>query len=73
MAAVKDGSVSIAESDMLDLVSVRNVLKQVTVLPEGGLEKEVVKCPLPQSMLMEDRFPSRLQPFVSEVAIDYTM
>ena len=42
MAAVKDGSVDIAESDMLDLVSVRNVLKQVTVLPEGGLEKEVV-------------------------------
>ena len=69
MAAAMDG---IEEEDMLDLMSVKNTLKQATVSSGGVADEERVKIPLPQSWLMEDSFPARLRPFVSEVAIKNT-
>ena len=69
MAAVMDGS---EEEDMLNLMSVKNTLKKVTVLLTGVADEERVKIPLPLPRLMEDDFPTRLQLFVSEVAIKNT-
>lgn len=53
MAAVKDGSASFAREDILDVMSLKNVSKNVMVLLEDMIEKEVVKFFLPQLMLME--------------------
>ena len=66
MAAGMDG---LAEEDMLDLMSVKKTLRQATVSSGGVADEETLKIPLPQSLLMEDNFPARLRPFVSEVAI----
>jgi len=43
----------------------------ILALP-SSIEEEVVKCPLWQSMLMENRYPARLLPFVSEVSMKST-
>ena len=69
MAAGMEGSVKISEEAMLDLMSVKKTLKQVTVSSSGVSDAETVKIPLPQLLLMEDNFMARVQPFVSKVAI----
>ena len=56
MAAAMDGS---DEEDMLDLMSMKNTLKQATVLSGGVANEEPLKIPLPQSVLVEDNFPAR--------------
>ena len=65
MAAAMDGS---EEEDMLDLISVKKTLKQVSVSSSGVVNKEMVKIPLPQLLLMEDNFPARLQLFGGKLA-----
>lgn len=75
MAAVKDGSLRMSREDMLDVTSVKNVLRQAMVSSCGVSiddDEAAVKCPLRRSMLIEDHYPSRLRPFVSEVGIKKT-
>ena len=54
MAAAMDG---FEEEDMLDLMSMKNTLKQVMVFSTGAADEvERVKIPLSQSLRMEDDF-----------------
>jgi hypothetical protein len=43
---VKDGSVSIAQEDMLGIKYAKNDLKQVILMSDEATKGEVVKCPL---------------------------
>ena len=55
------------------MISMKNILKRLIVLSEDMIEEEVVKCLLPQLMLMENYYSATLPPFVPEVSMKSTL
>ena len=55
------------------VISMKNILKKLIVLSEDMIEEEVVKCLLPQLMLMENSYSATLPPFVPEVSMKSTL
>ena len=55
------------------MISMKNILKRLIVLSEDMIEEEVVKCLLPQLMVMENCYSATLPPFVPEVPMKNTL
>ena len=72
MAVRKDGSINISKNDMLGLNSVKDDLKDVLSSKKGVINKDILKYPLPKSLLLKDRFPSNLWHYVSNVEVKST-
>ena len=55
------------------MISMKNILKRLIVLSEDMIEEEVVKCLLPQLMLMGNSYSATLPSFVPEVSMKSTL
>ena len=55
------------------MISMKNILKRLIVLSEDMIEEQVVKCLLPQLMVMENCYSATLPPFVPEVPMRNTL